>query len=673
MTTPYSFRRNRKWIAALFLLLATFTVYLPVWQYEFVDLDDDLYVANPRVRLGLTWGNVWWALTAVEAGFWHPLTWWSHMLDSTLFGLNPAGHHLMNLLLHLTNVLLLFWVLQELSGAVWCSFFVAALFALHPLNVESVAWIAERNNVLSTMFWLLTMWAYVGYVRKPGWARYLKVIVLFVLGLMAKPMLVTLPGVLLLLDYWPLGRLGSSWSEFWQKFPKLGLEKIPFLVLAVASGILAIHAQYQMGAIQSLQEFPFDVRLANALVAYMTYLAKMIWPTYLVVVYPHPGTSLPGWHIVLAVLVLTIISALVLRTSRSFPYLLVGWLWYLGTLLPVSGLIQVGIHGMADRYAYVPLIGVFILLVWGSAEWFARSRVRKELWVAAAVCLLMGLSMNSRLQLGYWQNGVTLLEHAIRSTDNNYLAHNNLGTALLERGRLDEAIQHFSKALEIKPSSAGIFYNLGLALKRKGERKKAAQYFSKALELNPGLAEAHNNLGAILMAQGQLEQAIQHLVKAVEINPTLLEAHNNLGTTLAKSGQINEAIAHFSKALEINPRLAKTHNNLAAALDLQGRSEEAIHHYRRALQLDPGFYLTHSNLGKALMEKGDLVSAARHFFRAIEIQPDFAEAHYNLGLVRREQGRIEDAIECFRQVLKVRPDDTRAQHSLALLLKKEDQ
>jgi tetratricopeptide (TPR) repeat protein len=557
------------------------------------------------------------------------------MLDYQLFGLNPGGHHLTSLLIHGLNVLLLFGLLQRWTGALWRSFFVAALFALHPLNVESVAWVAERKNVLSTLFWLLTLGAYVHYVRAPHWKRYLAVVFLFVLGLMAKPMLVTLPCVLLLLDYWPLGRLDFSWSEFRQKGSELLLEKSPLFALSVASGVLAIYAEHQLGALPSLQALPLDVRVSNALTSLVAYLGKMVWPTDLAVFYPHPEAVLPLGQMVLAILVLSTLSVLVLWRAASYPYLLVGWLWYLGTLLPVSGLIQVGRFSMADRYMYVPLIGLFILLVWSFTQWVNDSPIRKAFGIGAGVLLLLALSTNTRLQVAHWQNSIALFEHAIRSTQDNDLIHNNLGTTFLEAGEIDKGIEQLSIALEIKPESPEVLYNLGTALRQKGNLDGAARYFSEALDLKPDLADAHNNLGIICMARGDGEKAIQHFSKALEIDSQLFEAHNNLGTLLLGQGQIEEAIRHFSQSLLLHPDQATAHNNLGAALDLQGRSKEAIAHYHRALELAPSSYMTHNNLGKMFMEMGDLEKAARHFSKVIEIEPNLEDAHFNLGVVRK--------------------------------------
>jgi len=370
--------RNPKGLAIFLLITVVVLVYAPVKDYPFINYDDTLYVTEvPQVQQGLGWDSVVWSMTAMEAANWHPLTWLSHMLDVQLFGLNPAGHHLTNLLLHLANVLLLFGVLQQMTGAVWRSALVAALFALHPLNVESVAWVAERKNVLSTLFWLLTMAAYMGYVRKPHWGRYLGMMGIFVLGLMAKPMLVTLPCVLLLLDYWPLGRLGKDSKEFWERLPRLAAEKLPLFIPVAAISVVTIAAQSQAGALSSWEGLPLGVRVANAVLTYGVGLKKMLWPVDLAVFYPHPGNSLAVWPVALAALLLVILSLGVWWQGRRSRYLVVGWLWYLGTLFPVSGLIQVGEQAMADRYAYVPLMGLFIILAWGTAELAQTLRLPK--------------------------------------------------------------------------------------------------------------------------------------------------------------------------------------------------------------------------------------------------------------------------------------------------------
>ena len=414
-------------LAALLLIASTLLLYAPVKDFQFINFDDNLYVtSNPWVNWGLTWEGARWAITKLEAGFWHPLTWLSHMLDAQLFGLNPAGHHATNLLLHITNVLLLFAVLQQMTGALWCSTLVAALFAFHPINVESVAWVSQRKTVLSTLFWLLTLLTYLRYVKKPGWKPYLGMMGAFVLGLMAKPILVTLPCVLLLLDYWPLGRLGKDWREFQDRLPRLAVEKLPLLIPVVAASVVAIEAESQAGALSSWEWLPPEIRVVNAVLAYGLYLKRLVWPMDLVVFYPHPGSAWGAWPLVLAALVLVGISLVVWWKGQRFRYLVVGWLWYLGTMVPVSGFIQVGPHSMADRYAYIPFIGLFIIVVWGASDIMRSMCLRREWCAVAALCVLMPLAVLSRVQLSYWPDTTALFEHARVVNPNNYLAHDLL-------------------------------------------------------------------------------------------------------------------------------------------------------------------------------------------------------------------------------------------------------
>ena len=546
--------KDKKAVVVLLLVGIVLIAYGAVWHCQFINLDDDLYITeNAQVQQGLSWDSFRWAMTTLEAAFWHPLTWLSHMLDYQLFGLNPSGHHLTSLLLHLANVLLLFAVLQQMTGAVWRSALVAALFALHPLNVESVAWVSERKNVLSTLFWLLTIWAYVGYVRKPGWQRYLGMMGILVLGLMAKPMLVTLPCVLLLLDYWPLGRLGKDWKEFQERLPRLVVEKLPLFIPVAVASVVAIEAQSQAGALPSWEGLPLGTRVANAVLAYGLYLKKLVWPTDLAVFYPHPGSSWAAWPVALAALVLVGISLATWWQGRRYRYLVVGWLWYLGTLLPVSGIIQVGGHALADRYAYVPLIGLFMIVVWGLGELAQRLHLGRAWLVSASLCVLMVMMGVVHLHLGYWRSSITLFQHALESTADNHVAHSNLGIALLQKDDLDEAIDHFYEAIEIQPSFALVHSNLGIALRRKG----------------------------------MLEEALKHSVRAVQINPELAKAHNNLGIVLFQKGRANEALQHFWKALEIKPDYVTAYYNLAVVLEDQKRMEEAEESFRQALRLDP--------------------------------------------------------------------------------------
>jgi len=513
--------------------------------------------------------------------------------------MNAGSHHLTNVLFHIINTLLLFIVLKRMSNALWQSAFVAALFALHPLHVESVAWVAERKDVLSTFFWMLTMWGYVRYVERPGANRYLLVVLFFIFGLMAKPMVVTLPLVLLLLDYWPLKRFqfGQSGGG------RLVLEKLPLLALSAVSGVVTYFAQQSGGAVESLSVHPLTVRVANAFVSYTAYMGKMICPFHLAVLYPYPPTF-PWWQVAGACLLLVTVSLLAICAVKRRPYLAVGWLWYVGTLVPVIGLVQVGSQAMADRYTYVPLIGLFIMIVWGVPELVARWRHRKTALAIKAAMFLSILTATTLLQVRYWTNSITLFEHAIHATTDNSVAHYNLGVALANQERITDAIEHFSEALQINPEYAKAHNNLGNALDLQGRTNEAIDHYLQAMRIKPSLAGPHFNLAGILTKQRRIDEAIDHYLQALRINPSLAEAHNYLGFFLAKQGRTDEAIDHYSQALQINPRYAEAHNNLGIALAHEGKIEDAIAHFREALRINPDLASAHKNLKKASALQG---------------------------------------------------------------------
>jgi tetratricopeptide (TPR) repeat protein len=612
---------RRELLVSLFLVLATLTVYWQVVNHEFVNLDDDKYIIeNSHVRQGLSRESVIWAFTATEAANWHPLTWLSHMLDCQLYGLNPKGHHLTNEFFHLVNTLLLFLILKSMTGTLWRSGFVAALFALHPLHVESVAWVAERKDVLSTLFWMLTLWAYLGYVKRPGVKRYLLSLVPFALGLMAKPMLVTLPFVLLLLDYWPLERIQLGQVDISRTAPGppatnaptprrqallLLVEKTPFFALAAVSSIVTFIVQKGGGAVGALEVYPVKIRVANALVSYLRYMVKMIWPQNLAVFYPHPGQSLPMWQAGVAGLLLLLISTVVIRVGRRYPYLPVGWLWYLGTLVPVIGLVQVGSQAMADRYTYVPLIGLFIMIAWAVTDLLGNWRYAKAAHTLAATSVLSVLIVCATLQVSYWKNSVTLFEHALRVTENNSQMHNNLGNVLAERGDLRGAIFHYTKAIKISPNYGEAQINLGVALAKRGKLEDAVRHYSAALKLKPDSPELHNNLGVALFRQGNTSAAIHHYLVAVQLKPDYAEAHNNLGNALAQQERLSEAEDHYSQALKIREDYPEAHNNLGVALARQDRLNEAIFHFNEAIRLKPNYAQARANLELALQEAGN--------------------------------------------------------------------
>ncbi|HEV8132234.1 MAG TPA: tetratricopeptide repeat protein [Acidobacteriota bacterium] len=520
------------------LLLVGAAAFWPILNNGFIEYDDDLYVTqNRHVQAGPTGDTLKWAFTTTEGANWHPLTWISHALDCRFFGLNPKGHHLTNLLFHLANTLLLFVALSSMTGSLWRSAFVAALFAVHPLHVESVAWVAERKDVLSTLFWILTLAAYNHYVRQPSTARYLLVVLTFVMGLMAKPMLVTLPLVLLLLDFWPLRRMSQprlQTAGVTESPAKLVAEKLPLCCISIASSIITYLAQRKEGAVGSLEQLPLSERFGNALVSYVQYIQKAVWPSRLAVFYPHPASSLPIWQVAGSFLLLAAITALVFYSARRQPYLVTGWFWFLGTLVPVLGLIQVGQQAMADRYTYVPLIGLFIAVAWGVPELLAEFRQRKLLLGIAAVLVVLALATVTHVQAGYWRDTLMLFDHAIQVVPSNYLAHNNLGVVLHRLGYLDAAISEFSASLRIKP----------------GYRLARDNY-----------AKAHYNLGVVLALEGKVDQAIVHYSEALRIEPRYSKAHLQLGEAMAKQGRMDEAWKEYEILKTLDPRLASDLRN----------------------------------------------------------------------------------------------------------------
>ena len=572
------------WVS-LSLVAAVLFIYAPVRRFDFLRWDDPLYIGeNPQVLGGLTWHGVWWALTTGHAPYWHPLTWLSHMLDVQIYGMNAGGHHFTSVLIHAVNAVLLFWLLRWTTGALGRSAFVGALFAVHPLRVESVAWVAERKDVLSTLFWILTLCAYVWYVRQPRLSRYLAVVGGFALALMSKPMVVTLPFVLLLLDFWPLRR--AKLYDDARVWLSLAKEKIPLLALAAATSVATFILQRQAGAVVALDSVPVTGRLANALVSYLAYVGKMLWPVRLAAFYPY-STSLNPWWVAGAVVALIGVSMAVIRASRVHPYLPVGWFWYLGTLLPVIGFFQAGDQALADRFVYIPLIGLFLMIAWGIPDLLSRWRYSRAALSAAAIMVLFACTLRARDQVQYWQNALVLWTHALEVTDDNHMARDGLGTALVDRGRVAEAVAHYSEAVRIKPQFAEAQNNLAWALAHEGRIEEAMPHYLQALRIKPEFADAQNNLAWALTNEGRIEEALPHYAEALRLKPEFADAHNNLGIALASEGKTESAMSHFSEAIRIDPKLATAHNNLGTALANQGRTAEAIQHFTEALRIDP--------------------------------------------------------------------------------------
>jgi len=520
----------------LVLIITTF-VYMQVGNYQFINSDDNAYVTNnPHVSSGLTGENIAWAFHSVYAGNWHPITWLSHMADAQLYGLNPRGHHLSSVAIHIASTMLLFFLLLRLTGTLFQSLFVAALFALHPLHVESVAWVAERKDVLSGFFWFLTIFLYAEYVAEQRPALYLLALCSFVLGLMSKPMLVTLPIVLILIDFWPLGRykleLTQGPRQLIKKAVALAKEKVPFFLCSLMSGIITIYAQHNAGAIQGLLYKPFWLRIENALTAYIKYICKTIWPLDLAVYYPF-SLPIPLWHVICSLIILLLLSVVAIRSGRHHPYFAVGWFWFLITLVPVIGLIQVGGQSMADRYSYLPVTGLFIIVAWGVPDLVKGMRNRQSILALLAGVVISISAILTWQQLGYWQDSISLYRHTLKVTTGNYFIHTNLGAALAEKEDLDAAIREYQEALRI----------------------------------NSGLAEAHNNLGIAYYIKGDLNAAIREFMYTLFINPNFADTHNKLGVALARKGNLDAALQEFQKELRINPNNQGAEKNLKLALE----------------------------------------------------------------------------------------------------------
>jgi tetratricopeptide (TPR) repeat protein len=678
--------RHQTWIC-IGLAAVTLAVYVQVYRCEFIDLDDGLYVFdNEHVTSGLNWQNVAWAFTAGRAANWHPLTWLSHIVDCQVFGLRAGFHHLVNVLLHVANTLLLFLIFQKLTGARWKSAFVAALFALHPLHVESVAWVAERKDVLSTLLWLLTLWAYVGYVRKPDRKRYLLTVLFFALGLMAKPMLVTLPFVLLLLDFWPLGRFSTalqatadsaggskqtSTNVVLKSALPLVREKIPFFLLAAASSVVTFVAQKEGGAVGTKVIFPFGVRIANAIHSYVAYLLKASWPGKLSVFYRYELEGYPSYEVALAALLLISVTVLALRFASRFPYVAFGWLWYLGTLVPVIGLVQVGQQAMADRYTYVPLIGIFVLIAWGAPDVAAKWTIAKKPLAIAAVLLLLACSAATWFQLRYWRNTTSLFSRALEIDKDNYIGHEILGTGLARRGKYQEALDHFREALRYMPSETQVMNNVAYCLYHLGKVDQALEQYATKLKINPDDPVALRELGQVRFDQGKFEEAADLFSRAQRKSPDNLALLCSLGNALAKLGRNQQAIDAYNSALRAQPAYADAIFGLGVVCASQGKPLEAIQYFEKALQINPNSAEAHCTLGNVFLQQGQIDKALSHYTEALRLKPDYAEAHYNMGVVLNSQGKTAEAIVHYREAVRLKPDYPDAFYNLAVALESQ--
>ena len=727
------------WCICIALAAGTLALYWPATHDAFINFDDNAYVTdNPHVKAGVTWSGVVWAFKSGYAANWHPLTWISHMLDYQLFGLNPGAHHLMNVLFHIANTVLLFILLNYMTGALWRSAFVAALFAWHPLHVESVAWASERKDVLSAFFWMLTLLCYARYAKGHGesssssssfsssspsapnpseggsagrganrpqssilhppfspWPFYCLSLLFFALGLMSKPMVVTLPFVLLLLDFWPLNRF--SHSAFRIPHSTL-LEKLPFFLLSLAACAVTYLVQKHGGAV--VVNEPLSIRASNAFWAYERYIAKTFWPTDLSIVYPYVrhGIALLG---IGSALLLVVCSIVFIALARRWPYLFTGWFWFLGTLVPVIGFVEIGPASMADRYTYLPDIGLFIMLTWAAADFF-EARHRTVLPTVAAIAILAACVDITSRQIKYWRNSITLFSHAILATTDNSVAYACLGQALdvahddtdalnvcreavridphypagqfflgqvlWNMGHPDEALTNLTAAAESAPDNSGFQYNLGKFLLEHGKTDDAIARFNAALSDDPDFAEAHNALGKAYLKQGQLPDAASQLSQAIALDPGNPQFHYDLGTVLLNESQLAQAIEQFLEAVRLKPDFASAHANLAVALASQGKLADAIPEFARTVQLQPNDAEARSNLGLAYLNNHQPGEAAEQFSEEVRLTPNEPKAHYRLAQALREQNEWSRAVTEYHKTLELAPNFADAKKELDEIL-----
>lgn len=663
---------RRELLICLALFAVTVGTYWEAHTHEFINYDDPLYVTkNRQVQAGLTADGIAWAfgnLLSDQKTYWHPVTWLSHMLDCQLFGLKAGAHHMVNVVFHAVNAVLLFLLLRVMTGRLVCSAMVAALFALHPIQVDTVAWVAERKNVVSTMLWLLTLLAYVRYARQPDVTRYLTVLVLFTVGLMAKPMLVTLPCVLLLLDYWPLRRIqslpplsidpakGPAITIPAASWVRILMEKVPLLALSLVSGCITIVAHQRLGLMATMEQLPFEYRLLTSLHAYVGYLNKIIWPDGLAVFYPFVERWPVSQTVVSLALVLGI-SLLTLKLARRKPWLLIGWFWFLGTLVPVIGILQVSAQAMADRWVYVPLIGLCVAMVWGVADLFSRWRSGRVFLAALAGIVLLTCAVTTRLQLRHWQNSETLFRHALAVTADNYIAHLNLGAELAAQEKLTEAAAHFEEVLRIIPQSPYGHYHRGGVLARQGRFEEALVEYETALRLKPDEGQIHFNYANVLALHKDFAGAKQHFLATLKLHPEHAEAENNLGNVLALEGDLAGAMPHFTRALQLDPNLFEAQYFVAGDLARQKKYDLAVAGYNNALRIKPDYPSALNDLAWILAAEDapkvrNPEQAIEFARRACELtvgkEPGYLDT---LAVAYSEAGRFADALDATQRAV----------------------
>ncbi len=667
--------KRTRTLIGLALALITVAAYSRVVDFDFINFDDPDYVTNNNVvNAGLTWHGIAWAFTHFYASNWHPLTWISHMLDCQIFGTWAGGHHLVNVLFHSTNSIILFFLLFRLTGAQWRSAIVAALFAWHPIHVESVAWISERKDVLSTFFGLLSLSAYVGKQKGRWQSGNLWALFFFALGLLAKPMLVTLPLLMLLLDFWPLQRVtNEGWRTLFRPgFWKLVLDKWPWFTLTFGSCAATLYAQKTGGAVMGTYAFPLFWRIVNALESYFWYAKKLLWPVNLAAYYPLEHVKSIGLFVGESTVLIVVTMVAVLALKKR-PYLLMGWLWFLISLVPVIGLVQVGSQGEADRYDYIPSIGIFIALIWGIGELLGD---RKSVVVLESVasCAVLGLCIHGTMaQVNTWKNGFTLFGHAIMVTRDNFAAYDSLGMTWFGFGENAKALEALNMALKINPEVAEVQRDKGVVLVKMRRREEAIKWLDSASQLNPNDADTQNLLGAQLAALGKNDEALKHHARAVQLKPQNAEFQNNFGAALAAMGNRADAELHYAEAVRLEPGNAHYQNNYGTALARANQPQQAIEHFLAALRLNPRYGDAYSNLGAVYFAQGHLEDAVRSFENAISANPGNADAYNNLGNALTSLGKMEQAVAQYSRALKLNPTNATIYINLGKALSKSGQ
>ena len=676
MKTP----RVRIMIVIATLTVLTAAAYVQVTGHGFINLDDALYVTdNSHVQGGITAEGVSWAFGFTDRTYWHPLSWLSHMMDCEMFGLNAGMHHLTNLIYHTLNSILLFLALHLMTGTFWRSAFAAALFAVHPVNVDTVAWVAQRKNLLSTLFFLLTILAYSWYARRQTVARYLAAFAFFVPGLLSKPMIVTLPFALLLLDYWPLNRVRLNFGVFSGEkeedglLPrdqrktalKLVIEKLPFLLIALLMIHVSMSSVHGHMDVITTDMVSMKLRLENALVSYVHYLGKMVWPWNLTIYYPYPQ-SVPLSQVITAGLAITAVTGYCLFKIRKYPYLTVGWLWYLGTLVPVSGAIQAGLWpGMAERWLYVPFIGLFIMVSWGGRDLFSRLKAGRQVYRYASLAVIMLLALLTFRQAGFWKDDFTLFSHAIEVNDRNSLAHGNLADVYLQRESYDHALAHYTRALELNPRDPHIHHNFAIALLRMEKYGEAALHFHFAAEKFRHDENVFIGLGTALAKQGDLPGAVESFTKALIINPHSAQTHFKLAVVLGESGRINEAAEHYREALRLDHNFAQAGKNLEYMLTRHVQVDSALAQVQAKIREEPGNASLHYRLGNLYEKKGSSSDAVHAYEQVLFLQPDSIRAMERLAIIHSQKNDLPRALHYLQEMLGLDPDNPGIHYNLA--------